>query len=446
MNNVTLQINPEKRGGPIRPMNGVGGGPVTYNMSYDASAWFRAAHIPFCRTHDIEYPFGSGEYVDVHNLFPDFDKDENDPANYNFALTDLYMQHIEEVGAKPIYRLGSCIEHQPIKRHIHPPKDFAKWGRICSRIIAHYNEGWGNGMHLGITYWEIWNEPDIPQCWTGTQEQFLDLYEAAATVIKREHPDVKIGGLAFANPCGEMVDKFLDRCAEKNVPIDFLSWHAYVRLPGETARYAAAIRETLKRHGMSHLESIYDEWNYVMGWEQELEKSFEFHKTVGEAAFMGAVMTTAHENGVDISCYYDVQFLMERVWNGVFEPGPRSAHGCGGKSVKPLPGFYALQYWGELTSLAQVEAATNADDLYVTAGVSDDGQTVKVMVSQFSDNGGYGIVAPNPKNITLSCTGDYAPVSVWVTDALGNHRPVTLEDGTLPLRGYAIALITFQKK
>ena len=49
-----------------------------------------------------------------------------------------------------------------------PPKDYAKWARICEHIITHYTEGWADGFNYKITYWEIWNEPENIQMWQGT--------------------------------------------------------------------------------------------------------------------------------------------------------------------------------------------------------------------------------------------------------------------------------------
>ena len=98
-------------------------------------------------------------------------------------ITVKYRKAIVNAGAKPYYRLGSAIEYQPIKLYIQPPKDFEKWGRICSHIVSHYNEGRANGFHMGIAYREIWSEPDIAPCLTGTRERFIELYAAAAPII-----------------------------------------------------------------------------------------------------------------------------------------------------------------------------------------------------------------------------------------------------------------------
>ena len=81
-----LKVDFSQSLGPIKAVNGVNNGPLTCNFSQDARPYFKEARIPFSRLHDTEYPFGSGEFVDVSCLFKNFNCDENDPANYNFTL------------------------------------------------------------------------------------------------------------------------------------------------------------------------------------------------------------------------------------------------------------------------------------------------------------------------------------------------------------------------
>ena len=142
MQNASINVDFSKVCGRIKPMHGVNSGPRTKVFTYNASKLFTDIGIPMCRLHDVEYPYGSGEFVDIHCIFKNFDADENDPASYDFGLTDKYIEAIRDVGADVMYRLGESIEHAPVKRYIHPPKDYAKWARICEHIIRHYNEGW----------------------------------------------------------------------------------------------------------------------------------------------------------------------------------------------------------------------------------------------------------------------------------------------------------------
>ena len=70
--------------------------------------------------------------------------------------------------------------------------------RACAGIVRHYNEGWAGGFRYGIRYWEIWNEPENrPVMWTGTDAQFLELYQVTARTLRAEFPTIKIGGPAF---------------------------------------------------------------------------------------------------------------------------------------------------------------------------------------------------------------------------------------------------------
>ena len=114
--------------------------------------------------HDCCGSYGGSYFVDVSNIFRDFDADENDPASYDFHYSDEYIGAIIRSGANVVYRLGETIEWGSKKYRTYPPKDAHKWARICEHIIMHYNEGWCNGHHYGIEYFEIWNEPEIRRC------------------------------------------------------------------------------------------------------------------------------------------------------------------------------------------------------------------------------------------------------------------------------------------
>ena len=70
-----------------------------------------------------------------------------------------------------IYRLGQSIEHRE-NIPCESPEGFCQVGPRVREYYRHYNEGWADGFHYGIKRWEIWNEPDITPCWTGTQQQF----------------------------------------------------------------------------------------------------------------------------------------------------------------------------------------------------------------------------------------------------------------------------------
>ena len=110
-----------------------------------------------------------------------------------------YVKNTFDAGTKVFYRLGASIEHG-LKWGTYPPKDFAKWARICEHIVRHFTEGWADGFNYDIEYWEIWNEPEngaTPETntmWKGTFEEFMKFYEIASNHLKNKFPNLKIGG------------------------------------------------------------------------------------------------------------------------------------------------------------------------------------------------------------------------------------------------------------
>ena len=189
----------------IKPMHAVGGGPKSGSpLSVDASEIFREIGTPSCRLHDVEYPYGANQYVDIHCVFPNFDADEDDEHNYNFAATDDYIRAIVDVGSEVFYRLGESIDHFSEKLYVRMPKDVHKWARICEHIIRHYNEGWASGFYLGIKHWEIWNEPEGRSMWRGTYSEFYEMYSVTAKHLKECFPHLMIGGYACVGVYSEI--------------------------------------------------------------------------------------------------------------------------------------------------------------------------------------------------------------------------------------------------
>ena len=434
----TVRLFPEKTAGPVKDVHGVGGGPITAGFMYDATEDFREAGIPFCRTHDIEYPFGAGEYVDIHCIFRDFDKDETDPASYNFTLTDEYLKGIVGAGAKPFYRLGASIEHQPVKLYIHPPEDPAKWGRVCSRIIAHYNDGWANGFHMGIEYWEFWNEPEIAPCWTGTGDGFLEFYAAAAPVIRAEHPWIKLGGCAFVDPESELAGRFLAAVKEKKLPMDFFSWHCYAHDPRTMGRKAAGAEALLRKHGFDGVESILNEWNYVVSFSEGIERSCRLHEGSFECAYMAAGLSVLQDAPVSKAMYYDVQMGVISVWNGVFCHAESEIHAASRRPGR-RPGYYALYCWNELKKLGtQFAAESDCADLYLTAARGQNGE-MALLLSYFNDDAGYNRSKPDDADFRIALPG--VRIEAYAVDEERLFEPIASDGGIIRMRGNSTAFL-----
>ena len=368
--------------GPVKPMHSVNNGPaVTRGLgNFDT---YRDAGFPLARTHDAAFcpSYGGQHSVDIMNIFPDFEKDENDPASYDFDLTDEYMEAILSAGTGVFYRLGNKIEHESKRYGALPPQDYEKWARICEHVIRHMNEGWANGHEYGIRYWEIWNEPDLhPQCWDGPEEAFFPLFDVTARHLKKCFPDLMIGGPAVTSVHnGRFLDAFfeyLTRDPDDPAPLDFFSFHRYAREPASYGEDARKARELCDRYGYREAEIILNEWNYVRHWtpKEEILYSYYANRSLKGSAFVASAMLEAQHSPMDHFMYYDAR--IDTRWNGLFDY----------YSKDPLPPYYAMCAFRDCFRLG-TEAPSASDDPEVRslAAVGGDGDEAAVMITYFRD-------------------------------------------------------------
>ena len=298
----------------------------------------------------------------------------------------------------PIFRLGVTIEnHRRLKVYrIDPPKDFAKWARICEHVVRHYNEGWADGFTYGIQYWEIWNEPhnsgpdpERNEMWTGTPQQYYDLYEITAKHLKACFGDsIKVGGFAscgfyaihdeperygFSFPAKKRSDDsrqrncyfidfnegFLAHVKRPGAPLDFYSWHSYANVT-ETTQMADYIDGVLTRYGFGEVETQLNEWNNA--------HQREYWGTSYASAQLAAMILAFQRKKTDILCYYDAR-IGTSPYGGLFNP----------MTLTPVAAYYSLKAFGELYALG-TEAACHGfgDGVYAIAAKGEAGEAVMI--------------------------------------------------------------------
>jgi len=384
-----LQVNFAATNGVIRALHGVNKGPLGPGGLIDLTAEHRALGIPFTRLHDCYWP--NPYVVDIHAVFPDFNADPARPESYDFRLTDEYLAAVRASGAEIVYRLGESIEHTSVKRFVHPPADSEKWAAICLGIIRHYNEGWANGFRHGIRYWEIWNEPENrPAMWSGTDEDYFRLYRVTATAIRREFPDLKIGGPAVGasgrfvsgsfQPT-EFVTNFLKLCRAESLSLDFFSWHCYTADPAELVSRAKAIRALLDEHGFISTESHLNEWNYLPGnsWEPLSRNSpaparqryYEEMAGAPGAAFIASALIELQDAPLDVANLFH---------------GELGAFGLFNEFGVPQKNYHALRaFRGLLDTPHRVETSDGIPGrLAVAAGLNARRTEARVLISNFN--------------------------------------------------------------
>ncbi len=436
---MRLTVDFSEQTGKIKPMHAVNNGPVVAksDQTRGNDKYWPDSGIPYVRNHDAGfcYEYGGAHIVDVHQIFPDFNADVNDPASYDFILTDEYTRSILQGGSKVFYRLGSKIEHEVKKYGTIPPPDFQKWAEICAHIILHYNEGWADGFHWNIEYWEIWNEPDLDaedapnkRNWGGTDAEFYRLFRTAALYLKKRFPHLKIGGPALAYNYGEWLDGFFKVMTGggERVPLDFFSWHKYAYKVEQITEMADAVRKKLDDAGYTETESILNEWNYIKSWTDGFVSTVETIISIKGAAFQAACMLAAQcSDNIDMLMYYDAR---PSAFNGLFDY----------YTQRPLKGYYSIKMFNELYRLGNACGSRSDDgDVYAAAACGENGGQA-VMIAYYTDEDD-----AQDKRVGLRLVNGKNAFSVYLLDGERDAQPVGVvpSDGELVMRPNTVVLL-----
>ena len=178
------------------------------------------------------------EYVRFHAIFHDevgvYSEDKDGQPIYNFSYVDQIYDGLLANRVKPFVELSfmpndlaakSAIHPFWYKQNVAPPKDWQKWDDLISAFTKHLVERYGID-EVASWYFEVWNEPNI-DFWAGEpkQETYWELYDHTARAVKNVNARLRVGGPATA--AAAWVDAFIKHCADNNIPVDFVSSHAY---------------------------------------------------------------------------------------------------------------------------------------------------------------------------------------------------------------------------
>jgi len=194
---------------------------------------------------------GYGDSLDVvKGEYPNF--------VYDFSISD--SQWVEPVLAQGTsLNLGYCWMPAALNSDnpTGPPENYDAWEEFNYQWAKHHYEKYG------ITWYEIYNEPDYHYFFTGSRDDYFKMYKYAVMGIKRAVPDAIIGGPALAGEIG-WVGPFLDYIQQNDLPIDFVSYHGQDN-GFESLRYYKDyqdIIEELDQRGLNDVQVHLNEFSY----------------------------------------------------------------------------------------------------------------------------------------------------------------------------------------
>lgn len=306
-------------------------------------------------------------YIRMHGLLGDemaiYTEDEKGNPQYNFMYVDALFDFLHSIGMKPFVELGFMPSRLASgnktifwwRGNVTPPRSYEKWGDLVQHLVAHFTERYG-AEEVKSWYFEVWNEPNLDGFWAGSQDDYFRLYTYAAKAIKQVNASYKVGGPGTAGAAWE--PEMIAFCKKNNVPIDFISTHAYGVKQGYLDEFGQSgtvldknpmsvsgevlqSRSEIQASGMPELELHYTEWS------ASYTPADPIHDSYHEAAYVLQKLKQVGHAANSMSYW---------VFTDIFEePGPRFTPFHGGFGMLTIQGinkpvFYAYQFMNRLGS------------------------------------------------------------------------------------------------
>ncbi|XHR31240.1 MAG: hypothetical protein ACFUZC_11930 [Chthoniobacteraceae bacterium] len=203
---------------------------------------FNTCHSILAMRNDLQEQMGRAHrelgmrYWRCHGMLSDdvgvVARDEKGTLRYTFSGLKRILDQGLSQGLKPFFEVSfmpAALARDASQTICHyrgitsPPRDWEEWRGVIRQLIEFLGRTYG-AEELRQWYFEVWNEPNLP-FWTGTREEYFQLYRETALALKAFDSGLRIGGPATAR--GEWVTELLDFCRESRTPIDFISTHIY---------------------------------------------------------------------------------------------------------------------------------------------------------------------------------------------------------------------------
>ena len=135
-------------------------------------------------------------------------------------------------------------------------KDWVRWEKLVEDLVR---EADSKGLQL---HWDIWNEPDHPQFWDRSAEQFFETWKRAIRTIRRVNPKAIIVGPSLAKGPSHYLYGFLLSAHAENVLPDIISWHDMAL---DHPNNVGSVRQFLAKRGIPDRPISINEFRYSDG-------------------------------------------------------------------------------------------------------------------------------------------------------------------------------------
>lgn len=359
-------------------------------------------------------------------------------VEYSFTHLDQVIDGYLAHGLAPFLELGFMPEALASgdetvfwwKGNITPPTSYDDWARLVTAVVEHLIDRHGIEQ---VSRWpiEVWNEPNLTVFWKDAdQAEYFKLYEVTARAVKNLDASLQVGGPAISPGASDWWQPFADFVAEREVPIDFLAFHAYTSGPAQHVPFGTY--QTL-RHPDDLLRQFAEPTELLCGTVleglpqhiTEFNTSYRPDNPIHDTAYNAAYLAPTLARGgqyVDSFSYWTISDIFEETWipTSLYHGG----FGLLTHGLIPKPTYHLYAFMARMGE----RILRSGDDHLVT--VDDRG---RIQVLAWQPVQGTGHVAPDKHRLRLeldAAPGEYYLQRSRTSEIEGNGRAAWLAMGS----------------
>ncbi|MGW0941129.1 GH39 family glycosyl hydrolase [Streptomyces sp. NPDC002623] len=189
----------------------------------------------------FRYIRGHGLLSDGMGVHRPYDHEGARRIHHSFTYVDQVVDAYLAAGLRPFLELGFMPSElasgtQTVfwwRGNVTPPRSHREWADLVRATLAHLVDRYGLDE---VRSWpiEVWNEPNLIDFWQDADEQaYHRLYEVTAHAVKEVDAGLQVGGPAISPGADDWLDRFAEFAEHRDVPVDFVSKHAYTSGPAQ---------------------------------------------------------------------------------------------------------------------------------------------------------------------------------------------------------------------
>jgi len=306
------------------------------------------------------------KYIRFHGLLNDemhaYSEDNNGNPVYNWQYIDKLYDFLLSIKIRPFVELSFMPPALANgdktvfwwKGNITPPGSYEKWSAFITALTKHFEERYGR-REIEQWYFEVWNEPNLHQFFTGDINEYFKLYQVTAKAIKKVSPTYRVGGPATSG--STWIKEALIEFEHYPELVDFISTHAYgtKSVFDEYGRRRTQMREAdgiplqinkLKEN--VNASSLKGKEIHITEWNSSPNPRDPLHDTYQNAAYVLNTLRKT-ETSVNSMSYWTFTDIFEEAG-----PPPTPFHGGFGllnlQAIKK-PSYLAYQYVNQLGAI-----------------------------------------------------------------------------------------------